>query len=637
MKRFLGYCVMLWGWTATLYANSVEFPLGWYSFADIAQRMSVEGRKVVCSPELQSRMALLSIKPREWEKMRTLLERSLDIEIILENPEQKRWRLTRDSQVVKQEKVLRKQLATLLEEEIQNKFQRNFGARSVLFELLPLPTLQQELPLLSSLVSEFRKHLANTVGGDVEIDTVTPEILTEALRTWTIPPLPQSLQRWSREAATLSEKEFEWLFGEGVPRLSEMDEENRSKITLLTLGLTLEYFRAAPLAVWLSRQCNPSWVVAAIEHGLIWQSMPLNFMDDSALEWFLGGEERGSKGRLPALSNYPRGVAEYKWRLGSGELTLTRRLIVIKRNGYSIVSTEVVYVDTKDDSLQQLFAKMDSEYHSNYVQATQRHWQLLKEAPHQGRHDRQEGAQNLYWLIRDWAEATRQEVVIEMYPHRALLGTFPSKKSLEDIASSLRDKGVWRVEQIEGVWVWRNWLAFVDRVPDLPLKALHRLVSSARTPADWRHFVQKTTPTQAKWLTLVSNLPNAETLFGNTEWLGTLPFVARQWLLFRLIDRVPNWESRLRLTGVWELQLGSLGVATLRRWVSELLQIGGEVFSDEGWEVCVWSGQTEGLATALGESGYLRISIGRTVSGEVLLEQATLIGVSLPVNFSKQK
>lgn len=637
MKRFLGYLVMLLGWNATLYANSVEFPLGWYSFADIAQRMSVEGRMIVCSPELQSRMALLSIKPREWDKMRVLLERSLNVKIILENPEQKRWRLTRDSQVVKQEKVLRKQLATLLEEEIQNKFQRNFGARSVLFESLPLPTLQQELPLLSSLVSEFRKHLANTTGGDVELDAVTPEVLTEALRTWTIPPLPQSLQRWSREVATLSEKEFERLFGEGAPRLSELDDENRSKIALLTLGLTLEYFRAAPVAVWLSRQCNPSWVVAAIEQGYIGQAIPLNFMDDSALEWFLSGEERGSRRKLPAFSNYPRGVAEYKWRLRSGELNLTRRLIVINRNDYSIISTEVVYVDTKNDSLQQLFAKMDSEYHSNYVQATQRHWQLLKEAPHQGRHDHQEGSQNLYWLIRDWAKATRQEVVIEMYPHRALLETFPSRKSLEDIALSLRDKGVWRVEQIAGVWVWRNWLAFVDRASDLPLAALHRLVCSARTPADWRHFVQQTTPTQAKWLTLVSNFPNAETLFGNTEWLGPFPFVGRQWLLFRLIDRVPNWESRLRPTGDWEFPLGSLGVAALRRWVAELLQIGGEVFSDEGWEVCVWLGQTEELAAALGQSGRMRMSFGRTAFGEVLLEQATLVGVPLPINFSKQK
>ena len=45
-------------------AQSIEFPLGEYSFEKIAQRLSVGGRRVVCAPALRQRLALVHLKPR---------------------------------------------------------------------------------------------------------------------------------------------------------------------------------------------------------------------------------------------------------------------------------------------------------------------------------------------------------------------------------------------------------------------------------------------------------------------------------------------------------------------------------------------------------------------------------------------
>jgi len=45
-------------------AQQVEFPLEFYSFAEIAQRMSVDGRRIECARDLRQQLALIHLKPR---------------------------------------------------------------------------------------------------------------------------------------------------------------------------------------------------------------------------------------------------------------------------------------------------------------------------------------------------------------------------------------------------------------------------------------------------------------------------------------------------------------------------------------------------------------------------------------------
>lgn len=49
--------------------QQVEFPLDYYSFAEIAERMSVDGRRIDCAQDLRQRLALIHLKPRAWQHL----------------------------------------------------------------------------------------------------------------------------------------------------------------------------------------------------------------------------------------------------------------------------------------------------------------------------------------------------------------------------------------------------------------------------------------------------------------------------------------------------------------------------------------------------------------------------------------
>jgi hypothetical protein len=72
-------------------AQQVEFPLEFYSFAEIAQRMSVEGRRIECARDLRQRLALIHLKPRPWQQTRELLEKALDVRFRKISDAENRW------------------------------------------------------------------------------------------------------------------------------------------------------------------------------------------------------------------------------------------------------------------------------------------------------------------------------------------------------------------------------------------------------------------------------------------------------------------------------------------------------------------------------------------------------------------
>ncbi|MDW8051644.1 MAG: hypothetical protein RMJ83_04085, partial [Armatimonadota bacterium] len=85
--------LLLW---STACAQQVEFPLDYYSFEEIAQRMSVGGRRVDCARELRQRLAIIHIKPRSWQQVREILESALDIRLRRISESEDRWMLERN-------------------------------------------------------------------------------------------------------------------------------------------------------------------------------------------------------------------------------------------------------------------------------------------------------------------------------------------------------------------------------------------------------------------------------------------------------------------------------------------------------------------------------------------------------------
>jgi hypothetical protein len=98
-------------------AQQVEFPLEFYSFAEIAQRMSVDGRRIECARDLRQRLALIHLKPRTWQETRELLEKALDVRFRKISDAENRWVLERDPEVVRVERQRRERLASYLDKE----------------------------------------------------------------------------------------------------------------------------------------------------------------------------------------------------------------------------------------------------------------------------------------------------------------------------------------------------------------------------------------------------------------------------------------------------------------------------------------------------------------------------------------
>ncbi|OYT68781.1 MAG: hypothetical protein CFK48_10440, partial [Armatimonadetes bacterium CP1_7O] len=98
-------------------AQQVEFPAGYYSFAEIAQQMSTAGYKVDCARDLQQRLAVIHLKPREWQQAREALQQGLEVRFRKISDAENRWILERHPETLRNEKRQRELLAAHAEKQ----------------------------------------------------------------------------------------------------------------------------------------------------------------------------------------------------------------------------------------------------------------------------------------------------------------------------------------------------------------------------------------------------------------------------------------------------------------------------------------------------------------------------------------
>ena len=154
--------------------QKVEFPIGYYSYEEIAKRMSTADAPVACSPELRHAIVLLHLKPREWQQTRKILENTLDIQFRSAGDGANRWVITRHPEQQKLDQRLRKALASHIEQHLQTERllgqkvrQANTTAEQIIKEsasrllaktLSDYPELvQHQRLMLSDLIALFRE------------------------------------------------------------------------------------------------------------------------------------------------------------------------------------------------------------------------------------------------------------------------------------------------------------------------------------------------------------------------------------------------------------------------------------------------------------------------------------------------
>ena len=561
----------------------LRFTPGLYSFESIARRLSVGGRYVVCAANLQQRMAFLSLSEHDWETVRCLLEGALDLEIVCTDPEKNQWLLRRKPSSIASERKLCERLAQVITRRLDNQLPNRYPNWLAIFQSLPAPLPESELSHLQDWLEEFEEFSISELPENDE-DSLRNQLKHKLEKFGKLPPTPTLIQ-WAQHQSALSPQEFLQRFGTYFGELMlSLPEASRVPYVLLALAEGLRAHEQAMLSLKVNSLLQ-GWtpVKDAIMQGVIFRTTVLPNEAYAILN-------------IPQAAEPPIGCLVYKFSSDSDNLRFVRLGCVVTPSDIKPLpddNGEVVF-ETTTEGLAALFKEMEISVYQQYMQATERHKALFSQIPSewQRRLQRIDLSYSFYGWLKDFTSQRNQEAIAELYPERSLFA---------------ESEGAWRLELIHGVWVWRNWLAFVDRIPDYPLATLQKLALSARTLNNWQRFVRQVSLTQARWLTLTPLTLKTEAIFGTSEPLGSLPSVGHQWLLFQVLDAVPQWESRLKRTDTLTIAWQELAPAKRRAWVQRLLQVGTEGLP-EALHPWVWLGRADVLVQSLEQAGVVRVS-----------------------------
>jgi hypothetical protein len=549
-------------------AQQVEFPLEFYSFAEIAQRMSVDGRRIECARDLRQRLALIHLKPRTWQETRELLEKALDVRFRKISDAENRWVLERDPEVVRMERQRRERLASYLDKE---------GAQDIRrFRLLLDKSVPPEKVFESA--QEFQPDRAPSEAERQQVVTVI-EMLREmpvetALRNWrahrqlakalapllddqseavrllTEKPLAsygfaQEELQWAERIVQGKDEKWAQMLGD---RLQRYEHPLLKQVwALMALGDFTNSYASSWAADALMRQLQPPLrALDAIEQGVVARVYELSLPPELAA-WLLNDVE-GTKIPLNATEPVPlRLLVEAKWgRWGYGydvaieplEPPSEMRIYSLPRiNAWLFFLPEFAY---------RTFQRFDPDLAQAYQAAYERHKQLLDDSSVRAPLDA--SARSLARTLYEWAQKHQAELIAEVLPE----ASYGSQG--KTLAERLKNRETpYLLERHDTVWVLRSWVAFVQRVPDLPLAALRDLLRTKGDYADWRAFYRAITPEQARWLRVwreeIASFTLAEELLGTSLSVGDF---AHAWLVMEILEHLPpaQRDSLWRYQGV---------------------------------------------------------------------------------------
>lgn len=130
---------------------------GVLTFPEIAQKLSIDGRKVELEAGLQHRAAYIYLKERSWDDATKLLSAGLEVQF--RSKGESRWVMEWDSNILKREDTWQRKLASLFRKRIQDEL------REVAPYLnLPYPALLQSLEETNALAAEAAQQFDRFVG-----------------------------------------------------------------------------------------------------------------------------------------------------------------------------------------------------------------------------------------------------------------------------------------------------------------------------------------------------------------------------------------------------------------------------------------------------------------------------------------
>ena len=537
-------------------AQQIEFPLEFYSFAEIAQRMSIEGRRIECARDLRQRLALIHLKPRTWQETRELLEKALDVRFRKISDAENRWVLERDPEVVRMERQRRERLASHLDKEgaqglrvfrllldksippekvfeTAQEFQPDRApSEAERQQMVTRIEMRHEMPVETALRNwRAYRQMARALIRLLDADQ------SEAVRLLTEKPLAsygfaQEELQWAERIAQGKDEKWAQMLGDRLQRYEH--PLLKQAWALIALGDFTNSYASSWAADALMRQLQPPLrALDAIEQGVVARVYELSLPPELAA-WLLNDVD-GTKIPLNATEPVPlRLLVEAKWgRWGYGydvaieplEPPSEMRIYSLPRiNARLFFLPEFAY---------RTFQRFDPELAQAYQAAYERHKQLLDDSSVRAPLDA--SARSLARTLYEWAQKHQAELIAEVLPEASYGG---QGKTLAERLKTVYEP--YLLERHDTVWVVRSWVAFVQRVPDLPLTALRDLLRTKGDYADWRAFYRAITPEQARWLRVwreeIASFTLAEELLGTSLPVDNF---AHAWLVMEILEHLP--------------------------------------------------------------------------------------------------
>jgi hypothetical protein len=193
--------------------RTVCFEPNFYSFDEIAQRLSTETFQVRCSSALRQRVAYLSLKPRPWVEIKRLLENGLHLTIRPDPKHPNIGSLECDKEVRKQEQYWQERFGKTLLDYLTYRKPNRYPNWGEVLSSLPKSIEERDL---SNLYLQFQELAADLSDDGVdETDASLAARIARRLdkldlhRLATTPDLLQ----WAQHQAKLPKHEFVQRFG----------------------------------------------------------------------------------------------------------------------------------------------------------------------------------------------------------------------------------------------------------------------------------------------------------------------------------------------------------------------------------------------------------------------------------------
>jgi hypothetical protein len=554
----------LTGLVATLALASgqtVEFPIGYYSYDEIARMMSTAHRRVECAPELKGRVVLLRLKPRDWRQMRRILENTLEVQFRRAGGGDDRWVLERPPELLKQERRLREALARHIEQRIQE--DRRL-ARRIRYPDAPTETILEALeakrpPTPFADYPQVRQTARLITTEMITLFREAP--FEELLATWReirhfqkayeqgLPPVPAQVQPASSDPIHLSVspskparyqqkaverfleryslRDFrlhpaimqvarrhaqmersEWEARYGKPWLE--DYSHRLVLVAYTLSSLAYSAILGYMYEAIAEQLQPPPnILQVLEQGTVVRVYELDIDSELLALWLqdLHGAVvplyEPTRIRIRVLMSAYWDGTSYSYNI----LLLQHDFaeVVWKRVGGSVFDA------LSQETLIRLLQTVAPARHRQLQDALQRHEAFLNE-PVWSQSSVLAGnrGSTLYERLYHWAKHHDQELAVEVLSQKSVRDPWVmpwafflnTQAPLREAFLTSARYAQTLVDRYEGVWTLRNFAAFLYRGQTPPAAALRLHLNLKGTSDAWRRLYRQLAPREDTWLML---------------------------------------------------------------------------------------------------------------------------------------